>query len=305
MAIQNVKVAINGQTYDLLYNEETKKWENTLNAPGKSSYNEDGHYFNVEITAQDDAGNKAVVNAQTEGSIGESLRLVVKEKVKPIITILSPGADAFLANSQPEISISLKDDDSGIDINSFSLSIDSQSALNSSSPGMVVSPVEGGYDITYTPVLALEDGVHSLVVNVRDHDGNTGEEKSRSFTIDTVPPVLNVTNPTDNYVTNKTELIISGNTNDVTSGSVVVAILLNEIDQGEVIVEESGIFSKSVTLVEGSNIVKITATDRAGKSTTITRNVTLNTVAPKITSVELIPNPVDAGQTFIIKVQVS
>ncbi len=49
----------------------------------------------------------------------------------------------------------------------------------------------------------------------------------------------------------------------------------------------------------------MTATDAAGKSTTVTRNVTVDTVPPAITAVTLAPNPVDAGQTYVITVTVS
>ena len=51
-------------------------------------------------------------------------------------------------------------------------------------------------------------------------------------------------------------------------------------------------------------IFVVTATDRAGKSTSVTRNVEVNTTAPKITAVEIVPNPADAGATYIIKVTV-
>ncbi|WP_049995729.1 hypothetical protein [Anaerostipes hadrus] len=51
--------------------------------------------------------------------------------------------------------------------------------------------------------------------------------------------------------------------------------------------------------------VTVKATDEAGKTTTITRTVTLDTTAPVIKSVTLTPNPVDAGKTFIISVEVT
>ena len=44
MAIKTVKATINGQTYDLTLNSASGKWEATITAPGKTSYNLAGGY---------------------------------------------------------------------------------------------------------------------------------------------------------------------------------------------------------------------------------------------------------------------
>lgn len=304
MAIQTVKVIVDGQEHTLTYNDDTGKWTASLLAPDKSSYNEDGHYYDVTVKATDDAGNTGEASASTEGEIGEALRLVVKEHNKPTIAITAPGADALITNNTPEIKVQLRDDDSGINITTLSLKIDSKTAVGNTSPGMSVQEAEGGYDITYTPQEALGDGAHTITVNVSDNDGNAANTVTRSITVDTTPPTLDVTSPQDNFVTNKTDLTVSGTTSDVTSGPVTITINLNQVDQGAVTVESSGTWSKAVTLQEGENTIVVTATDRAGKTTAITRTVTLNTTAPKITKVEITPNPVDAGATYTISVTV-
>ena len=43
----------------------------------------------------------------------------------------------------------------------------------------------------------------------------------------------------------------------------------------------------------------------AGKKTEITRTVTVNTKAPEIRSVTIAPNPADAGETYVITVEVA
>lgn len=303
MAITTVKATIDGQEHTLTYSESSGKWEATLTAPDKSSYNQAGHYYNVSILAADNAGNTTQADADTP-TIGDSLRLVVKERVKPTISITSPGEGALLTNNTPEITVQLRDDDSGINIETLAIKIDSDEAAGSTSPGVVASPVEGGYDVTYIPQSVLSDGAHAITVNVSDNDGNASNPATRNITVDTVAPTLNVTSPAEGLVTNQVELAVSGTTNDATSGPVTVAITLNGADQGEVIVQSDGTFSKAITLAEGDNVIVITATDRAGKSTSVTRNVELNTTAPQITAVEIIPNPADAGATYVIKVTV-
>ncbi|WP_330395912.1 Ig-like domain-containing protein [Anaeromassilibacillus sp. Marseille-P3371] len=222
----------------------------------------------------------------------------------PQLQLLPRGADALITNNTPVIKAQIRDDDSGIDITSLSLKIDSGATVGNTSPGMSVQEAENGYDITYTPQKALGDGAHTITVNVSDNDGNAANTVIRSITVDTTPPTLDVTSPQDNLVTNKTALTVSGTTSDVTSGPVIITIKLNQVDQGAVTVESSGTWSKTVTLQEGENTIVVTATDRAGKTTAITRTVTLNTTAPKITKVEIAPNPVDAGATYTIRVTV-
>lgn len=304
MAIQTVKVIVDEQEHTLTYNDDTGKWTASLVAPDKSSYGEDGHYYDVIVKATDDAGNTGEANSSTDGEVGEALRLVVKEHNKPTITITSPGADALLTDNTPEIMMQLRDDDSGINITTLSLKMDNGAAIGNTAPGVSIEEVEGGYDVTYTPQEVLGDGAHTITVNVSDNDGNAADTATRSITIDTTPPTLDVTSPQDNLVTNKTALTVSGTTNDATSGPVTITIKLNQVDQGTITVESSGAWSKDVTLQEGENTIVVTATDRAGKTTVITRKVTLNTTAPKITSVEITPNPVDAGATYTISVTV-
>ena len=303
MSIVSVKAIINGQTATLTYNETSGKWEATVTAPSTSSYNQDGHYYPVTVTATDNAGNTSTANA-SHATLGTSLRLVVKEKVKPTVTITAPTSGAYTTNNKQQITAQLRDNDSGIDISTLSLQIDSNTAVGSTAPGMVCTAVTGGYNITYTPQTSLGDGSHTVKISISDNDGNASAVATTAFKVDTVPPTLSVSSPTDGYVTNKKALAVTGTTNDATSSPVTITISHNGTDQGAVTVGSDGAFSKSITLVEGSNTIIVTATDSAGKTSSVTRNVTLNTKAPTFTAIELVPNPVDAGATYIIKVTV-
>ena len=158
----------------------------------------------------------------------------------------------------------------------------------------------GGYECSYTPSTALSDGAHTISVTASDNDGNASAAKTATFTIDTVPPTLSVTAPVDNLVTNKNTVTITGKTDDITSKPVTVTV-----NGTAVTVATDGTFSKDVTLVNGSNTITIVAKDKAGKTTTVTRKVTLDTAAPVIKSITLTPNPVDCGKTFVIAVEVT
>ena len=89
MSVKTVKAVINGQTYNLTYNDETQRWEAPATAPDKSSYTQSGHYYSAQVTAEDMAGNSDVKDA-ADAEIGSSLQLIVEEKVAPVCVIVSP-----------------------------------------------------------------------------------------------------------------------------------------------------------------------------------------------------------------------
>lgn len=301
--IATVTATINGVTHPLIYNSSTSKWGATLTAPSGSSYNKSGGYYNVSLSAADEAGNVSTADA-TNAEIGTNLRLVVKEKVAPTVSIVSPGASAFLTTNMPVITAQLRDADSGVKTSTLAFKLDGTTVAYNAA-GMTCTAVTGGYNISYIPQKALADGVHTITVAVADNDGNVSTMASRSFTVDTVAPTLNVVSPAAGLITNQTTGTVSGTTSDVTSSPVTLTIKVNGSSVGAVTVNGDGSFSKAVTYAEGSNTVVITAADSAGKITSVTRTVTVDTVPPEFVSVTLTPNPVDAGQTYVLSVSLS
>lgn len=300
MAIQTVRAQVNGTWHTLTYNDGTQRWEATITAPGATSFNQPNGYYNVTVEATNTAGTQATA----DGSTIDGLQLVVKETVAPVITITSPTNGAHVTNSNQPVTFTVIDEagGSGVNLNSVVVKLDN----NQVSAGEVThSAVTNGYSFTYTPASPLKDGSHTVSVDASDNDGNAAAQKSTTFTVDTVAPSLNVTSPTDGLITNNASITVTGTTNDTTSSPVTVTIQLNSVDQGAVTVESSGAFSKTITLANGANAIVVTSTDQAGKSTSVTINVTLDTSVPQIVSATITPNPVDAGQTMVISVQIT
>lgn len=293
MAVKTVQYIFNGQTYNLTYNSKTKKYEATVTAPSKSSYNQTDHVLGGTVKATDQAGNVTTVD-QTHSTLGASLKLRVKEKVAPVISITAPSAGAYITNTTPTIEFSVTDADSGVNSGTIAVTIDG-TAISS----VTKTAITGGYKCTCTPA-ALKDGAHTISVTASDNDGNAASAKTSSFTVDTVPPTLSVTAPTDGLITNKSTVTVTGKTDDATSKPVTVTVNGTAVTVGT-----DGAFSKDVSLANGSNTITIIAKDKAGKTTTVTRTVTLDTVAPVIKSISLTPNPVDCGKTFVIAVEVT
>ena len=292
MAVKTTQYIFNGQTYNLTYNSTSGKWEATVTAPSKSSYSQTDHVLGGTVKATDVAGNTTTVD-QSHATLGASLKVRVKEKVAPVISITAPSAGAYITNTTPSIEFTVTDADSGVA--SIAVTLDG-TAISS----ITKTAVTGGYKCTCKPASALKDGSHTISVTATDNDGNTSAAKTSTFTVDTVPPTLSITAPAEGLVTNKKTVTVTGKTDDATSKPVTVTV-----NGSAATVGTDGSFSKDVTLTEGANKITIIATDKAGKTTTVVRNVTLDTAAPVIKSITITPNPVDCGKTFIISVEIT
>lgn len=301
MSVKTVQATINGQTITLTLNTGTGKYEATVTAPSGSSYNINaGHYYPVAITATDQAGN-VTTKTDTDATLGSSLKLVVKEKVAPVITITAPTASARLTNNKPAITFSVTDADSGVNPDTIKITIGSTVITS----GITKTANGKNYTCSYTPATALPEGSNVIKVDASDFDGNAAAQKSVTFIVDTVPPTLSITTPVDNLITNQAACTVNGTTNDATSSPCAVTVKLNSGVAEAVTVNANGTFSKALTLVSGTNTIVVTSTDSAGKTSSVTRTVTLDQTAPTIKSVTLTPNPVDAGATYIISVEVT
>ena len=281
-----VRVQLNGTWTTLTYNSSSGAYEATLTAPGKTSFNEPGGVYVVTAEATNTAGT----------AVTKTANLTVKETVKPVITISSPSNGAYIASNQPNIVFTVTDETngSGVKIDSLSVKIDG-SAITS---GITKTAITNGYSVTVTPS-TLSDGSHTVTINCADNDGNSATEKSTTFTVDTVPPVLNVTSPDDGLITNKSTVVVAGTTNDSTSSPVTLTVNGNTVSVGS-----DGSFSTTVTLSEGKNTITIKAVDQAGKVSTVTRTVTLDSSTPVIESITITPNPVNTSESMVIRVVV-
>ena len=300
MAIKTVRAKVNGTWHNLTYNSSTKKWEASITAPGATSYNLTGGYYDIEVEATNDAGTTGTASAATL----DGLKLVVKEKVAPVITILSPSSGAYVTNSKQPVVFTVIDETGGSGVDPDTLVV-KQDGVSAAASTLAKTAVTGGYSVTYTPAAALSDGSHTVTIDVSDHDGNAATQKATSYTVDTVPPTLNVTAPEAGLITNSASLTVRGTTNDATSSPVTVKVSLNGVDKGAATVSADGSFTKALTLANSSNTIVVTATDAAGKSSSVTRTVTLDTSVPVIQSAAVTPNPVDAGATMLISVVIA
>lgn len=304
MAITKVRVKINGTWTNLSKNSSTGKWSGTLTAPSTTSYNLANKYYPVTIELTNDAGTVNTYES-TDATFGEDLRLIVKETLKPTITLVTPSNSAYVSNNKQPITFNVVDESggSGVNLSSVKLKIDGNT-YGSTSSGMVSTGITNGYKFVYTPQTALSDGKHTITISASDNDGNAATTVSASFTIDTVPPTLTISNPTTGKITNTAALTVKGVTNDITSSPATVKVILNGTDCGAVAVGSDGSFEKGIVLVEGTNSIEVVATDHAGQSTTITLSVKLDTTVPSLKNITMSPNPANTSASVTITLEV-
>ena len=195
----------------------------------------------------------------------------------PALQASSPVPDSYVTTSTPLIKARYTDDvvSSPMDTNSVVMKID----------GITVQPVMDTTtaEISYTPLYALSEGMHTVYVFAKDSYGN-GATLTWSFIVDTVPPNLVVTSPIGGEITNNPVLKVKGYTDPV--GSSVT------INGNPVPLAGDGSFDYPVALQEGSNTIIIVATDYAGHSVTVEKRVTLDTTAPALAITSPQPNAI-------------
>ncbi len=304
MAITKVRVKVNGTWTNLNQDSSTGQWTGNITAPSTTSYNHTNGYYQVTVEVTNDAGTVKTWEA-TDTTWGKTLQLVVKENIKPVITLVSPSNGAYVTNNKQPFTFKVTDESSGSGVNLSTVKFVLDGVTyDYSSENMAYSENTNGYQFIFTPDAALLDGNHTIIVDAEDNDGNVAVTATASITVDTVPPTLIVSTPAAGLITNNASQAVSGITNDAISSPVIVRITLNGEAQGEVTVGSDGSFSKTLTLKEGDNTIVVTAEDAAGKTSSVTGSVKLDTTIPSISSMVLAPNPVNASASVAITIEV-
>ena len=252
------------------------EWSVDIPSGSESSYGQANHTYPIELHAFDAAGNETIMYA-TDPTYGDQLNIRVLEKTKPTATIVSPTQDSVLGSATQDIKMELQDAGG--------------SGLNMASVIFKVNNVQ-----------VLSDGSNSVSLQVTDNDGNVSDVATVSFVISTSAPTLNVTSPTEGLLTNSNKVTVAGT---AAAGSDAVTLLSVKINGETVSVGSGGAFSKEIALSEGANTITVVAEDSIGKTTTVTRHVTVDTQAPIISDVEAEATTVDANGTIHLTFKVT
>ncbi len=148
----------------------------TVTAPGATSYNNPGGYYNnITVEAVNSAGTTGTADASTL----DGLQFYVRETVPPVVTILSPSDGAYVSNNrQPVVHGDGRNRrlgrrfvvcfcKIGRDGSRFEVPLHTR-------------PITDGYSFYLHPAAALGDGAHTVSVEaVRQRRQHSGGEKAR------------------------------------------------------------------------------------------------------------------------------
>lgn len=267
------------------------EWSVDIPSGSESSYGQSNHTYPIELHAFDAAGNETIMYA-TDDTYGDQLNIRVLEKTKPTATIVSPTQGSVLGSATQDIVMELSDaGGSGLNMASVVFKVNNVQVTQ----GVSWSDGADGKKTCTYHAANLSDGSNSVSLQVTDNDGNVSDVAEVTFVISTSAPTLNVTSPTDNLLTNSNKVTVAGT---AAAGSDAVTLTEVTINGEPAEVGEGGAFSEEIILTEGENTITIIAKDSLGKTTTVTRHVTVDTKAPIISDVEAEATTVVANSTI-------
>lgn len=151
---------------------------------------------------------------------------------------------------------------------------------------------DGTWSVTLAAndVQALNEGNHSLTVNVSDKAGN-GTSVTGDFTVDTTAPVVTIDTVAGDDTLNISEQgqaqIISGQASGASAGDVVTVTVGGQSFTGVVLADGSWSVGVPASVLgalgEGNHTISVSVTDAAGNTGSATHDITLSGNPPEFT----------------------
>ena len=200
--------------------------------------------------------------------------LTVTGAPPPTVKITSPADLSYLNLSPTTVTGTVSDPQAKIIINSIS-----------------VPNANGSFSAT----IPLAEGPNILTATATSASGSVGTS-SIQVNLDTTPPHVTITSPTNQFVTTSASISVAGNVNDIVVGTVnsqQAKVTVNGIASQ---VANRTFLAPSVPLNMGSNTIQAVAVDRAGNSATT--QVTVVRQAPQPGQITLISGNNQGGHNW-------
>lgn len=212
----------------------------------------------------------------------------------PVITNIQPSNLSFINDNTPTIGASYSDD-SGIDTSSVELRLDFSDVT-------FLATVTSS-DITFTPSIALSEGLHNVYLEVGDVSGDPKTSTAIwSFTVDITPPTIENLTPPDGSIVNDKDPTIGAGFYDESGidGFTLLFNLRNE-DTGGLVVGMLmlfpgniwAIFTPDFLLPDGNYCAHLEVSDGAGNRASADWCFSIDTMPPVIAN----QNPVNESLT--------
>lgn len=222
-------------------------------------------------------GGNTIISIATDaaGNSTEVSRQIIRDTIPPALTIQQPAN----ATTTPDSSVSVTGTFS--DTNPVTISING-----------VVATISGN---TYSATVPLISGPSLVIVDATDVAGN---ETSRERKITSATSLtMNLQQPAEQFITNSKSVRVEGTVSGVDVQVTVNGIAFNTVG--------GYLFGGDIDLNEGSNAVRVIATDVVGRTQETTRTVIVDTTTPVLSEISPADGDIVNDITTIIRGKVS
>jgi|YNPBryantNP2012_1023418.scaffolds.fasta_scaffold00219_22 flagellar hook assembly protein FlgD len=220
-----------------------------LNHPGQPLEVGTNGSFTVLYTLQEGVNRIELVAVDRAGNQASVVREVTLRTLPPDLVVLNPPDGLWInqrmLSVQGKVTAGVK-----VRVNGNDASVDE----------------EGKFDVD----VVLEEGENVVRVEAIDAVGNASVEERRVY-LRTRPPALSLTTVRDGMTVREPSFLVVGRTEPQT---------LVRLNGRELAVDSQGGFQGLVNLVEGENIIRVEALDRAGNTNVVVREVTYSPKQP-------------------------
>ncbi len=263
--------------------------ELTVPAPSREvGFQEDTWEGTLEGTTLEQGQYTAVAEqTSTEAGTGSSLPVTFTVETAPVVTLIAPSEDAVLKSSEPTLE---GGGGSAAWDEQVAVKIHEGNSLNGSTVASEAVSVSEGKWSYRTP--DLPDGVYTAQATQADGVHTTGTSQAVTFTLDTTPPALTLTAPSEGAVLKESQPALTGRTGTANWDyqSVTVTIHEGTSATGPVVGSpgsasvSSGKWSYSTPeLADGVYTAQAEQSDEAGNRGTVTVTFTVDTTPPALT----------------------
>ena len=211
--------------------------------------------FTTAITLVDGPNSITTIATDNSGNKTTDTRSVTLDRTAPGLAIIQPADNSITSKTFADITGSV--DDQAATVNAR---VNGGSATSATMDGT-----------SFSVTVNLSSGLNTIDLTVTDQAGNSSSAK-RSVKSDTTAPTLAITVPAQDISTTQGSITISGAVADSVT-SATVGIKLDDLNFTPTVAAD-GSFSQAITMAtEKTYAVIVTATDQAGNSATVQRNI--------------------------------
>ncbi|MBU5614535.1 Ig-like domain-containing protein [Geomonas azotofigens] len=216
--------------------------------------NTDGS-FSAAVTLVTGANVITVVAVDQAGNAQSDVRTITFDPTAPVLAITAPGDNSDSAQSYVTVTGTI--DESSV------------VTVTDNSGSQTSAAISGN---TFSATVNLVAGVNTITITATDLAGNATSAKRTVTYTPSGALTMAVTYPAQDITTSKSSIVLTGTVADTVGKATVLVKMSGRTYKPKV--DSTGVFKQQLRFLKnGQYAITVTATDAAGNSSTVTRNV--------------------------------